>query len=87
MYDTHLHISLSDDEGLCVGGHVLNGCVVFTTAEVTLLNIRGLDYSRQVDPHTGYKELVVSEAPSLPPQEESPLSARRAGAVGDCPDL
>src|SRR5690349_8117899 len=28
----HLHISLADESGSILGGHVLDGCIVYTTA-------------------------------------------------------
>ncbi|KAF3850301.1 hypothetical protein F7725_020020 [Dissostichus mawsoni] len=34
--EAHLHICLSDAEGVTVGGHVLGGLEVFTTAELVL---------------------------------------------------
>ena len=38
QFHVHLHMTLSDAEGRCVGGHVLAGNIIFTTAEVTLLD-------------------------------------------------
>jgi uncharacterized protein len=60
VYDTHLHISVSDDKGKCLGGHVLPGCTILTTAEITLVNLVDVQYTRKLDPHTGYKELAVN---------------------------
>jgi len=31
--DVHIHISLSDEEGNVIGGHLKEGCPVYTTAE------------------------------------------------------
>jgi len=28
----HLHISISDKEGKTIGGHLDNGCIIYTTA-------------------------------------------------------
>ncbi|CAN9507339.1 unnamed protein product [Ophioblennius macclurei] len=57
--DAHLHISLSDGEGRTLGGHVLGGLEVFTTAEVVVGEALGLRFSREMDQRTGFPELVV----------------------------
>lgn len=56
----HLHLSASDADGNVFGGHVLDGCIVRTTAEVVLAAFPGLMFQRTLDPATGYKELVVN---------------------------
>jgi predicted DNA-binding protein with PD1-like motif len=55
----HLHMSVSDAQGRVFGGHVAPGCVVRTTAEVLLALLPGHAFSRETDPASGYKELVV----------------------------
>ena len=55
----HLHISLSDGEGRTIGGHVMRGCTVFTTAEVVVGDEHNLEFRRPVDPATTYDELLV----------------------------
>lgn len=57
--DAHLHISLADAQGATVGGHVLGGLEVFTTAEVVVGDAVDLRFSREPDPRTGFPELVV----------------------------
>ena len=59
----HLHVSLSDENGAMFGGHVLDGCLVHTTAEVVLAELPGLVFHRETDPETGYRELVIQEIP------------------------
>jgi uncharacterized protein len=63
----HLHIALSDQEGHTIGGHVLEGCMVYTTAEVVIAELTDLRFSREPDPRTGYDELQVE-----PAQERTP---------------
>lgn len=58
----HLHIALADAEGRVIGGHLLPGCRVYTTAEIVLGDLAGLAFSRPVDPETGYAELEISPA-------------------------
>jgi uncharacterized protein len=55
----HLHVSLADENGAMFGGHVLEGCLVQTTAEVVLLELPGVAFDREPDPETGYRELVI----------------------------
>ncbi len=56
----HLHIGLADREGRCLGGHLVPGCPINTTAEIVLVDLPGWAFSRQPDAGTGYRELVVS---------------------------
>ncbi|MBR2808724.1 MAG: DNA-binding protein [Erysipelotrichaceae bacterium] len=60
----HLHISVSglkDDKGneLVIGGHLSEGCIVNTTAEIVLMELEDYSFSREYDKATGYKELVI----------------------------
>jgi len=57
----HLHVSLADGDGRSIGGHVLPGCLVHTTAEIILAELPGLTFSRMLDSATGYRELQISE--------------------------
>ena len=63
---SHLHLAVADDRGVTVGGHLLAGCVVRTTAEVVLGADDRLRFDREHDPETGYRELVVH------PRQEEP---------------
>ena len=54
----HLHLLASDRDGRVVGGHLLPGCVVRTTAEVVIGLARGVRFARPVDDGTGYAELA-----------------------------
>ena len=54
----HLHISISDGMGKTIGGHVLEGCIVYTTAEIVLGEATALTFSRPIDPKTTYDELL-----------------------------
>ena len=55
----HLHAGLSDADGRMIGGHVLPGCTVRTTAEVVLGLTDAVAFNRPLDPETGYAELSV----------------------------
>ena len=56
----HLHIALSDGDGRMVGGHLLDGCLVYTTAEIVLAELPGLVFRRERDPATGFRELEIN---------------------------
>lgn len=53
----HVHISLARSNGACIGGHLAKGCIVNTTAELVLGELTGVEFSRPLDPATGYDEL------------------------------
>lgn len=55
----HLHISLSDATGAVIGGHLMDGSLIFTTAEITLLEHKNKKFLREPDTQTGYLELKV----------------------------
>lgn len=62
----HLHASLADASGRVVGGHVLEGCRVRTTAEVLLALLPGRRFERAHDPATGYAELIIRSSDPPP---------------------
>lgn len=55
----HLHASISDNEGRVLGGHLMEGCEIYTTSEIILLENTELIFSREFDEHTGYNELKI----------------------------
>lgn len=55
----HLHISISDFEGRVLGGHLMDGAEIYTTAEIVLLESHELRFERVLDGGTSYKELVI----------------------------
>lgn len=55
----HLHASISDNTGRTVGGHLVEGCVIYTTAEVIIGEAAGIEFRRETDKSTGYKELTI----------------------------
>ncbi|MGZ7049498.1 MAG: PPC domain-containing DNA-binding protein [Methanobacterium sp.] len=54
----HVHVAISDEEGHVIGGHLNEGCIINTTAEICILK-SNLSLNRVFDPKTGYKELVM----------------------------
>lgn len=59
---SHLHMALADAQGRVIGGHVVPGCIVRTTAEILLALLPGRRFTRQPDPLTGYLELAIGPA-------------------------
>ncbi len=55
----HMHISFSDFEGRVRGGHLMDHCEIYTTAEIVLQENTDLKFTREKDGHTGYQELVI----------------------------
>ena len=56
---SHLHISVSDEQGQTRGGHLTKGSKIYTTLEVALAEMPDLAFSRELDPASGYKELSI----------------------------
>ncbi len=55
----HLHISLSDKNGETLGGHLVEGCIIYTTAEIVIGTRENFIFLRTVDETTGYKKLEI----------------------------
>lgn len=64
----HIHVSISNDKGQTFGGHMLAGNLVYTTAEVVVVELSDLIFSREKDEKStggsGWDELVISEVDS-----------------------
>jgi len=57
---SHLHISISDGDGVTIGGHLVSGCKIYTTAEIVLAVFDDVVYQRELSQNdSGYEELVV----------------------------
>lgn len=57
--DVHIHISVSDNSGKTIGGHLKDGTIVDTTCEVVIYELKDYIFSREPDSITGYDELVI----------------------------
>jgi predicted DNA-binding protein with PD1-like motif len=55
----HIHLAVSDATGRTVGGHLMEGSIVYTTAEIVVGEIDGLAFARVNDPRTTYDELAI----------------------------
>ena len=60
IHGSHLHISISDGNGATIGGHLVSGCKIYTTAEIVLVVFEDAVYKRELLKNdSGYEELVV----------------------------
>lgn len=57
--DAHIHISVSDNTGKTIGGHLKDGTIVDTTCEIVIHELKDYIFSREPDSITGYDELVI----------------------------
>lgn len=57
--NVHLHLALSDAEGKCTGGHVKDNCLIGITAEIVIGELDDIEFSREYNEDTGYKELKI----------------------------
>ncbi len=62
VHGSHLHLAIADGDGQAVGGHLGEGCRVYTTAEIVLAAFPEVVYRREPCAESGYDELVVSPA-------------------------
>lgn len=56
---SHLHISISDKTGKTIGAHLQKGSEVYTTAEIIIGEAEELEFKREDDKDTTYKELTI----------------------------
>lgn len=55
----HLHISVADRQGHAFGGHLADGCPIYTTAEIVVGELTALRFGRVKDPVTTFLELFI----------------------------
>ena len=55
----HLHLSLSREDLSTIGGHLAEGCIVNTTAEIVLLELEDVAFGAAYDADTGYDEITI----------------------------
>ncbi len=58
---SHIHISISDSTGATIGGHLLQGCKVYTTAEIVIQSSVQFIFKREKDGSTPWEELQVEK--------------------------
>ncbi len=58
---SHIHISISDGTGRTIGGHLLAGCTIYTTAEIVMQSTPDLNFKREKDGSTPWEELQIEK--------------------------
>lgn len=59
IHGSHLHVSVSDEQGRTIGGHLVPGCTIYTTAEIVVAVFDDVVYKREFAEDSGYDELAV----------------------------
>jgi predicted DNA-binding protein with PD1-like motif len=59
IHGTHLHISASNGDGKTIGGHLVSGSKIYTTAELVVAVFPEMIFKREFAEDSGYDELVV----------------------------
>jgi predicted DNA-binding protein with PD1-like motif len=57
----HIHISISNAVGETIGGHLKEGCIIYTTAEIVIGKIKNISFTRELDDETKFRELKIIE--------------------------
>jgi uncharacterized protein len=57
----HLHLSVADSTGAAIGGHLLDGNLIYTTAEIVIGELTDLEFIRIKDSTYGFSELAVKK--------------------------
>lgn len=58
---SHLHISVCDNTGRTTGGHLLDECLIYTTAEIVVAELVDVEFTRELDSTYGCHELNVKK--------------------------
>ena len=60
IHGSHIHVAISDGDGVTTGGHLVSGCKIYTTAEIVIAELDDAIYKRELlENDSGYEELVV----------------------------
>ncbi len=59
LHGSHLHIMISDGDGKTMGGHLVDGCVIYTTAEIVISASDDFEFTRVKDRSTEWNELHI----------------------------
>ena len=59
--DVHIHISVSDNTGATIGGHLKDGTIIDTTCELVIYELSDYIFSREPDKETGYEEVAIKK--------------------------
>lgn len=75
MHGSHYHMAIADSTGRTIGGHLLEGCLIYTTAEIIIGILPHYRFQREPDSTTGFRELAIESIhPTNSPDRPNPLS-------------
>jgi uncharacterized protein len=57
----HLHAAISDGTGKTIGGHLSDGNLIYTTAEIVVGEVLDVKFTRKLDSLTTYNELFIEK--------------------------
>jgi uncharacterized protein len=60
-HGSRYHIAIADGHGQTTGAHLLGGSKIYTTAEIVIGILRGVNFLRTLDRQTGYPELEITQ--------------------------
>lgn len=60
VHGVHLHMAIANQRGEMLGGHLMDGCLIYTTAEIVIAELAGVVFERAIDYQTGFLELNIS---------------------------
>jgi len=58
---SHIHVAISDSTGKTIGGHLVDGCKVYTTAEIIIQESSNFIFTREKDGSTPWEELQIKQ--------------------------
>jgi predicted DNA-binding protein with PD1-like motif len=58
---SHIHISISDSAGKVIGGHLLDGNMIYTTAEIIIQEPDDFIFIREKDGSSEWEELKIKK--------------------------
>ena len=58
---SHMHMSISDSTGKTIGGHLSEGNIIYTTAEIVIQSDDLLIFKREKDGSTPWEELQIEK--------------------------
>lgn len=59
MHGSHYHMAIADSTGRTLGGHLLKGCLIYTTAEIIVGILPQYRFRREFDAASGFRELTI----------------------------
>lgn len=60
---SHVHMTVAGGDGVARGGHLMDGTLIYTTAEIAIGELSSVRFAREEDSTYGYHELVVHPRP------------------------